>query len=48
MRYEKENSTFTGNESFVSALEYTFLISRNNSLIKIKRETLSRNSRHYP
>lgn len=38
MRYEKDNYKFTSNESLASALEYNFLISRNNTLIKTKKQ----------
>lgn len=35
--YEKENYKFSSNESSVSALEYHFLISKNNTPIKMKK-----------
>lgn len=38
LRYEKENYEFGSNESLVSALEYDLLVSKNNSLIKVKKQ----------
>lgn len=47
LSYEKENYKYSGNESSVSALEYNFLISKNNTFIKMKKQTPSHNSCHY-